>query len=706
MMKNRRRQKIIILGVLVLGFLLVAIPNTSFADRFDDLNQLLEEGKISEQDYNRLYQEEQRAQRLQNDIDYIKRQLQDPNLTPEQKQELEAQLASKRQEIRTLGRTIDEHTQTAQEKPATGKCFSLWNFSLEACVEGVISAVGEFLKQIFGLVLWLAGKFFDKSVEYSVASFSTLADSDSIKIGWKTLRDVANLFFIFILLYAAIGMILQLPSVNGKRILVSVIVVALLINFSAFFTRLVIDASNVAANQFYNAVSKSETARIGVGEGQLTVTGISATFMNALPIHSVLAGTPGRTIINSVGISFGAVIMMLVAIFIFLAAAILFVIRTVTLLFVIILSPLAFLMYAFPNQKGLFDKWLDTLLKQAFFAPLYLLMVWVTIKFLKGGALQAILAQEGSSPVLITLNFLIAIGFMFGAIIIAKSLGAKGASAAMKGAGALTGAATGMVGGATKYGLRKLGAGAGWVGGKVGQKAPRVASTLKTISGGVGKTVKAVEKAVPGVSVVRKGITEIIKSPLKATAEGLAKVTKDYGVGGILGRTKDEEADARKKEREEKEAAREKELKSYAEELKNKTLTKERAAEILGKMKSKEISKLDKAALKNPSVIHNLNSEDLKAMNREGVDREVMKEIYANIVGRGKLGDKDYLPSDENHPAYKYAAANPFGRRGGIATPPTDTSSQPETPPKPTEPRPQVPAIVAPVKPEKPRFEI
>ena len=198
------------------------------------------------------------------------------------------------------------------------------------------------------------------------------------------------------------------------------------------------------------------------------------------------------------------------------------------------------------------------------------------------------------------------------------------------------------------------------------------------------------------------------------SAEGLAAVTKEYGIPGILGRTKDEEAEARKKAREEKEAAREKELQAYGDELRSKTLTNARAAEIMGKMKSKEIAKLDKAALKNPAVIHSLNTEDLKVMNREGVDREVMKEIYANIVGRegkGQVGDRDYvqpIKADLDHPAYKYVSGNPFGRRGGIATPAENTSSEP------AEPRPQVSAIVAPApkpppassKPEKPKFEI
>lgn len=606
-MKINSQAKKIILSIIILSAYFFLYPNITNAAP----NATIQNNR----EYNAIVQQ---IENLQDVISRSRKSLDSPGLDASNIRAIQDRIDRAQQEIERLraralqinGDSTEQLNTDIQNQEAeretrnnkdaeTGKCFSLFNFSLEACVEGVISAVGEFFKQIFGLVLWLAGKFFDKSVEYSVASFSTLADSDSIKVGWKTLRDVANLFFIFILLYAAIGMILQLPSVNGKRILVSVIVVALLINFSAFFTRLVIDSSNVAANQFYNAVSKSETARIGVGEGQRTITGISATFMNALPIHSVLAGAPGRTIINAVGISFGAVIMMLVAIFIFLAAAILFVVRTVTLLFLIILSPLAFLMYAFPNQKGLFDKWLDTLLKQAFFAPLYLLMVWVTIKFLKGGALQAILAQEGSSPVLITLNFLIAIGFMFGALIIAKSLGAKGASAAMKGAGALTGAATGAALWGSKQ-LRRAGvaAGAGVAGG-VGAIFGKGAGIRKFATSQLKDIKTDTQKVVTsGQGKIGKAVREFAQAPIKKTlgitVGGLAAVTKDYGIGGILGRTKDEEAEARKKEKERKEAENKAELKRKEDQLRG---NPRNAASIMASIKDKDISEIDSKVL-------------------------------------------------------------------------------------------------------------
>ncbi len=586
-------------------------------------------------------------------------------------------------------------------------------FNVPCWIRNGITFIGVIFKEIFGGILSVVGVVFDQSVKFSISEFSSLAGrndetGNAVQVAWKTLRDVANLFFIFILLYAAIGMILQLPSINGKRILVSVIVVALLINFSAFFTRIVIDASNVAAYQFYKAIGSLGGQNNG---------GIAAAYMKTLPLGTAFSltevaatdvaglvyeefGAFSRTTL----LAFGTVVMLIIAIFLFLAATILFAVRTVTLIFVIILSPLAFLMYAFPNQKGLFDKWLDTLLKQSFFAPLYLLMVYVSLLVLGSAPLQAQLRASTASFSHLVFYYLIAAGLMFGALIIATKLGAKGASAAMKGAGALTGAAVGAVGAATKYGLRKLGGGAaGWVGEKVEQKAPRVASTLKNIGGGVGKTVKAVEKAVPGVGVVRKGLSEFVKSPLKTTAEGLAMATKDYGVSGILGRTKDEEAEARKKAKEEEEVKRKRQLQEYNDKLERMNEKDVAgAAEIMGKMKGKEIAGLKKKAQLNPAVIFNYTEDDLVAMNREGVDTEIMSQIYEEIR------------KDSQHKAYDYVTKSPSrARRRGTPQPPTQgatpaaTQSPQTTPPSPIPPTsPPSNPPVTPPQPGGPHFRV
>ena len=63
--------------------------------------------------------------------------------------------------------------------------------------------------------------------------------------GWGAVRDVANIFFILMLLYVAIKTVLSLNVTDNKRLVGVIIIVALLINFSLFTTKVVIDASNI-----------------------------------------------------------------------------------------------------------------------------------------------------------------------------------------------------------------------------------------------------------------------------------------------------------------------------------------------------------------------------------------------------------------------------------------------------------------------------
>jgi hypothetical protein len=66
-------------------------------------------------------------------------------------------------------------------------------------------------------------------------------------------RDISNVFFILVLLYVAIQTILGL-SHETKKVVVHVIIMALLINFSMFFTKVVVDSSNMWALVFYNRI--------------------------------------------------------------------------------------------------------------------------------------------------------------------------------------------------------------------------------------------------------------------------------------------------------------------------------------------------------------------------------------------------------------------------------------------------------------------
>lgn len=73
-------------------------------------------------------------------------------------------------------------------------------------------------------------------------------------IGWTVTRDVANMFFVFFLLWVAIATIFGFEQYGMRQILPKLIVVALLINFSLPISQLVINTSNSLANIFIQSL--------------------------------------------------------------------------------------------------------------------------------------------------------------------------------------------------------------------------------------------------------------------------------------------------------------------------------------------------------------------------------------------------------------------------------------------------------------------
>ena len=87
---------------------------------------------------------------------------------------------------------------------------------------------------------------------------------------WTIVRDFSNIFFILILLYAAFQVILGLGHGGGKKIVASVILIALLVNFSLFISRVVVDAGNVLGLIFYNKIATDHVNYQPVSDPTLT----------------------------------------------------------------------------------------------------------------------------------------------------------------------------------------------------------------------------------------------------------------------------------------------------------------------------------------------------------------------------------------------------------------------------------------------------
>jgi len=398
----------------------------------------------------------------------------------------------------------------------------------------------EFFLQISIWITGLASDIFNVSIQFSLTGKAFDPDENvMIKDGWTMVRDLLNLVFIFILLYAAISTILQYGNMDIKKILPSLIIAALLINFSMLITKMVIDASHIFAWEFYNQIDVTKGGTVANMKGSAEVYGdfekknLSNVFLagfnpqrllieaemattttnengNEDEAHSPWKQVAAKAIENGEGfmstlwrmaiIIWLEIALAIFSVFILLAGAIMFVARIVILWAVMIFSPIAFLEMILPSMKQYSEMWWKYLIGQSFFAPAFLFMFMLATKFINSGFVDKLLhlTKDNDSKIVtglsmgeITLmffNFLIVGGIMSLCLVVARQLGGKtaefGINWAHKGKDLALSGAKKLAWSPTRYGLR-LGGGA--AADAILKGEGRISGALKAIPGvGIG----------------------------------------------------------------------------------------------------------------------------------------------------------------------------------------------------------------------------
>ncbi len=209
---------------------------------------------------------------------------------------------------------------------------------------------------------------------------------------WGFIRDFLNIFFILILLFSAFATVFQVSKYHIQKILLSVVLMALLVNFSWTITRIIIDLSNVTMYFFIDEML------LGSGETTAKIGALSNLSDIMVPgDFSKVAGAKDTTYL----------LLAITVVFIFgvtlLAYAGVLLIRVIALVLLLIFSPVGFVAAAFPSTSKYASQWWDALFKYAFSGPTLIFMLVVAIKMLEaiGGSgigeneLRSIISKEG-----------------------------------------------------------------------------------------------------------------------------------------------------------------------------------------------------------------------------------------------------------------------------------------------------------------------
>ncbi len=303
------------------------------------------------------------------------------------------------------------------QKTIDGGCAGIWNSSFNGC----------FLKFLYYVIfaipsglLIIAAYFFN--ILISLVIQSSMYDHGFIDKAWVVVRDLSNIFFILILLYVAIKTVLNMGGHETKSMITSVIIMAVLINFSLFFTKIVIDSSNILALIFYNRLEvtyekdgKPITRPYdGVG-AEKDIAGsmykafdatnlLTQDFLDQLSTQQIKKPGPGGTVQAETvkGLPFIPTLVMIivsggimiVAAYALFTSGIFFIGRIIELWLLMIFSPFAFMSFAVPKlahtEYG-WDKWGEKLLSTAFMAPIFMFFMYLIFLLLGAGIFDGFL---------------------------------------------------------------------------------------------------------------------------------------------------------------------------------------------------------------------------------------------------------------------------------------------------------------------------
>ena len=182
-------------------------------------------------------------------------------------------------------------------------------------------------------------------ITYATSGATSYTDSEAVQIGWSVVRELANMMIVLGFVIIGIATALRIREYEAKQLLVKLIIVALLVNFSLLICGIFIDGTNITMNFFFNGGFNREGGAVSKW-----IPGLAST---AMTFTNILSTDP----ISFTSKIFGIMFFDFLAGFVYFLYMILLLARVIALWMLVILSPLAFVCYVFPFTKNVWQMW-------------------------------------------------------------------------------------------------------------------------------------------------------------------------------------------------------------------------------------------------------------------------------------------------------------------------------------------------------------
>jgi hypothetical protein len=274
---------------------------------------------------------------------------------------------------------------------------------------------------VLSQLLIAAGFILDMAVDPRM--FTNIMNNGAIRESWKFIRDMMNLVFILVLLFSAFCNIFRVDKWNLKKVLLTLVIMALLVNFSFPISRFIIDTGNILMYYLLNSA-------FPVNSG---ADSLSAKFTGITQISNMLLDVK---IVGGWSIT-GQIVMNIIFMFILMATmmvtAVTLLVRIVVLAILVILSPGGFTASIFPATENLSKKWWDALFKYTFNGPILIFFMYLAINLMQKFQVNSISLNMSNKSTFIesVLFFAIPVTILWIGLSMAQGLGGVGGNLAM-----------------------------------------------------------------------------------------------------------------------------------------------------------------------------------------------------------------------------------------------------------------------------------
>lgn len=286
----------------------------------------------------------------------------------------------------TQNATQQQNKTANQGDDSTKKCSNIIIAPFLECIDVFVSwIIKSTLLNIAGFLLWLSANMLNYVIQVGILQFSQWAPETLYPL-WVVVRQVLSIVIFFMGMYLAFWYILNKDE-KFTNYIPWVILFGLFVNFSYPLTRALIDVSNIIALNFYSsAVGPQALATTGQAAGDIIASkmGLSSLVASATDVDTNIGKAAVNSLksIDSVPGALLAVAFVGYSAWVFFVATGIILARTVVLVFIIVASPLLFVDSVVPGLGDLASKLRKMFISQLAVAPLFMIMLALTMKFL------------------------------------------------------------------------------------------------------------------------------------------------------------------------------------------------------------------------------------------------------------------------------------------------------------------------------------